>query len=62
MATEKKQLDKELGRILKIAADMTSVSKELQLQQTQSYTSWPWQVPQAPSYTSDHSPNGPFGN
>lgn len=54
MATEKKQLDKELGRILKIATEMTPVPQELQMQQTQS--SWPWQVPQVPTYTSDHIP------
>jgi hypothetical protein len=54
MATDKKQLDKELGRILKIAAEMTPVPQELQMQQTQS--SWPWQVLQVPTYTSDHTP------
>lgn len=57
MATQReRRLDKELGRILKAAADMAPVSKELQLQQIQSF-SWPWQVPQAPSYTLDHAPN-----
>ena len=61
MATENKQLDIELGRILKIATDMTPVSKELHPQPTQSNT-WPWQTPQAPSYISDHTPNRPFGN
>jgi hypothetical protein len=54
MATENKQLDEELGRILKIAADMTPVPQELQQQQTQS--SWPWQVPQVPTYTTGHTP------
>jgi hypothetical protein len=61
MSTENKKLDEELSRILKTAADMTPVSKELQLQQTQSHA-WPWQVPQAPSYISDHAPNTLFGN
>jgi hypothetical protein len=62
MATDNKQLDQELGRILEIAAEMTPVSKELQrLQQTQSNV-WPWQVPQVPSYISDHTPNSPFGS
>jgi hypothetical protein len=54
MATENKQLDEELGRILKIATEMTPIPQELQPQQTQS--SWPWQVPQAPTYTTDHTP------
>ncbi|MBB4395180.1 hypothetical protein [Bradyrhizobium sp. ERR14] len=59
MATTEEKLDAELGRILKVAADMAPVSNELhQLQQTQS-TAWPWRVPQAPSYTSDHAPK-PF--
>ncbi|MCK1503147.1 hypothetical protein [Bradyrhizobium sp. 188] len=54
MATDNKQLDEELGRVLKLATEMTPVPQELQLQQTQS--SWPWQVPQVPTYTSDHTP------
>lgn len=54
MATDNEQLDTELGRILNIAAEMTPVRMELQLQQTQS--TWPWQVPQVETYTSDHVP------
>jgi hypothetical protein len=54
MATKSTVLDAELQRILEIAAEMTPIPNELKLQQTQS--SWPWQVPQAPSYTTDHTP------
>lgn len=62
MATENKQLDQELGRILEIAADMTPGAKELhRLQHVQSNV-WPWQVPQAPSYISDHTPNPKLGS
>jgi hypothetical protein len=57
MATENKQLDEELRRILKIAADMTPVPQELLQQQIQS--SWPWQVPQVETYTTDHTPPAP---
>ncbi|WP_315731185.1 MULTISPECIES: hypothetical protein [unclassified Bradyrhizobium] len=59
--TENKALDQELSRILEIAAEMTPVSKELnRLQQVQNNV-WPWQVPQAPTYVSDHTPNVPSG-
>jgi hypothetical protein len=54
MTTKSPVLDAELQRILETAADMAPIPNELKLQQTQS--SWPWQVPQAPSYTTDHTP------
>jgi len=61
MVNEREKLDEELGRILKAAAEMAPISRELQRQQTQSHA-WPWQVPQAPSYSLDHAPNVSFGN
>lgn len=56
MQVQDTKLDEELRRILDMAAEMTPIAKELQLQQTQS-PAWPWQVQQVPSYTSDHVPN-----
>lgn len=54
MTTKSSTLDAELQRVLEVAAQMAPIPNELQMQQTQS--SWPWQVPQVPSYTTDHTP------
>jgi hypothetical protein len=54
MTTKTSTLDAELQRVLEVAAQMAPIPNELQMQQTQS--SWPWQVPQVPSYTTDHTP------
>jgi hypothetical protein len=55
MTKKRTTLDTELQRVLEIAAEMAPIPNELQLQQTQS--SWPWQVPQTPTYTTDHIPD-----
>jgi hypothetical protein len=55
MTTKKAVLDTELQRVLDIAAEMTPLPNELHsVQQNQS--SWPWQVRQLPTYTTDHIP------
>jgi hypothetical protein len=54
MTTKSPMLDAELQRVLEIAAEMAPLPNELKLQQTQ--ISWPWQVPQVPTYTTDHTP------
>lgn len=56
MSSKQAALDDELQRVLKIAADMAPVQNELQIHTQQSQSTWPWQVPQVPSYTSDHAP------
>lgn len=56
---DNRELEKELRRILDGAGAGAPFSLSLvefqQLRQTQS-SAWPWQVPQVPSYTSDHAP------
>jgi hypothetical protein len=49
-------LDDELRRLLDSISRQSDLPVELQqFKQTQS-SMWPWQVPQAPAYTSDHTP------
>jgi hypothetical protein len=51
--TEK--LDEELRRILETTGQNNPVPTNLlQLKPVQAFA-WPWQVPQVPSYTSDHA-------
>jgi hypothetical protein len=51
------KLDEDLQRILEAASQRNSLPVELQLPKPVQSFAWPWQVPQVPSYTSDHAPS-----
>jgi len=48
-------LDEELRRVL-VAAQQPIPALELQQFTLTQSSIWPWQVPQTPAYTSDHTP------
>lgn len=47
------EIDERLVRVLKDADAARGVSAELLRQMQPTQSAWPWQVPQAPAYTSD---------
>jgi hypothetical protein len=53
------KLDEDLQRILDSAGQRKSFPAEFQLPKPVQSFAWPWQVPQVPSYTSDHAPSSP---
>jgi len=55
--TVKHAFDEELGRLLEMARQaLPPQGAQYQPQQATQASSWPWQVPQLPARTSDHTP------
>lgn len=50
------KLDEQLRQILETAGQKSPVPDLLQYKPVQAFA-WPWQVPQVPSYTTDHAPS-----
>jgi hypothetical protein len=57
--TEKHVFDEELGRLLEAARHALPPRVEQYHQQPTQASAWPWQVPQLPAQTSDHTPPTP---
>lgn len=58
--TANKRLDEELHRILESSGQKNPLPADVQLLKPAQAFFWPWQVPQVPSYTSDHAPGSPI--
>jgi len=54
--TDSVKLDDELRRVLEAAGVRSPVLVEPQQLKLAQSSPWPWQVPQAPVYTSDRAP------
>jgi hypothetical protein len=54
---EQRNLDEELRRLLSGASRTAPLGVEMQQPKHTQSSAWPWQVPQVPAHTSDHSSN-----